>query len=123
MPRRRGNGPEHTTACRRAQEAAVRGLVVAAVTEAYEAHAAAQHNPAGSARPFLSEAALPAVRALNGAGATHLRLTLQAPQRILQCVVSHYYTSLHCKFHKPPHHVLLSFPLVQGIQPSHRRLE
>ena len=34
----------------------------------YEAHAAAQHDPAGSARTFLGEAALPAVRALNGAG-------------------------------------------------------
>ena len=43
-----------------------------AVTEKHEAHAAAQHNPAGSARTFLSEAALPAVRALNGAGAPTL---------------------------------------------------
>ena len=37
--------------------------------EAHEAHAAAEHDLAGSARAFLSEAALPAVRALNGAGA------------------------------------------------------
>ena len=67
MPRRRGGGPEHATACRRAQEAAVRGLVADAVTEAHEAHAAAQHDPAGSARTFLSEGTLPAVRALNRA--------------------------------------------------------
>ena len=57
---------------RQAQEAAVRGLVADAVTEAHEAHAAAQHEPAGSARAFLSGAALPAVRALNGAGAPTL---------------------------------------------------
>ena len=43
-----------------------------AVTEAHEAHAAAQRDPAGGARAFLSEAALPAVRALNGAGAPRL---------------------------------------------------
>ena len=72
MPRRRGDGLGHTRARRRAQEAAVRGLVADAVTEAHEAHAAAQHDPAGSARAFLSEAALPAVRALNGAGAPTL---------------------------------------------------
>ena len=58
MPRRRGNGPEHTTARRRAQETAVRGFVADAVTEAHKAHAATQHDPAGSARAFLSEAAL-----------------------------------------------------------------
>ena len=72
MPRRRGNGPEHTSARRRAQEAAVWGLVADVVTEAHEAHAAAQHDPAGSARAFLREAALPAVRAPNGAGAPTL---------------------------------------------------
>ena len=72
MPRPRGDGPGHTRARRRAQEAAVRGLVADAVTEAHEAHAAARHDPAGSARAFLSEAALPAVRALNGAGAPAL---------------------------------------------------
>ena len=72
MPRRRGDGPGHVRARRRAQEAAVRGPVADAVTEAHKAHAAAQHDPAGSARAFLSEAALPAVRALNGAGAPTL---------------------------------------------------
>ena len=35
-------------------------------------HAAAQQGPAGSARAFLSDAALPAIRALNGAGAPTL---------------------------------------------------
>ena len=68
MPRRRGDGPGHAEARRRAQEAAARGLVADAVTEAHEAHAAAQQDPAGSARAFLTETALPAVRALNGAG-------------------------------------------------------
>ena len=43
-----------------------------AVLETHDAHAAAQHDPAGSARAFLSEAALPAVRALNRAGAPTL---------------------------------------------------
>ena len=43
-----------------------------AVTEAHKAHTATGHDPAGSVRAFLSEAALPAVRALNGAGATTL---------------------------------------------------
>ena len=37
--------------------------------EAHEAHAAARRDPTGSARAFLNETALPAVRALNGAGA------------------------------------------------------
>ena len=50
------------------------------VTEAHAAHAAVQHDPAGSARTFLGEAALPAVRALNGAGAPAL---LPAMHRIL----------------------------------------
>ena len=68
---------------RRAQEAAVRGLVADAVTEAHEPHAAAQHDPAGSARAFLSKAALPAVRALNGAGAPTL---LPAMHRIVNAV-------------------------------------
>ena len=72
MPHRRGNGPEHTSVRRRAQEAAVRGLVADTVTEAHEVHAAAQHDLAGSARALLNEAALPAVRALNGAGAPTL---------------------------------------------------
>ena len=83
MPRRRGNGPEHARARRRAQEAAVRGLVADAVTEAHEAHAAAQHDPASSARAFLSEAALPAVRALNGARSPTL---LPAMHRIVNAV-------------------------------------
>ena len=76
MPRRRGNAPEHTRARRGAQEAAVRGLVGDAVTEAHEAHAAAQHDPASSARSFLSEAALAAVRALNGAGGPTLLMAM-----------------------------------------------
>ena len=74
MPRRRGNGPEHTSARRRAQDAAVRGLVADTVTEAHEAHAATQQDPAGSTRAFLSEVALPAVRALSRAGAPTLLL-------------------------------------------------
>ena len=61
-----------TRACRQAQEAAVRGLVADAVTEAHKAHAAAGRDPTGSARAFLTETALPAVRALNGAGASTL---------------------------------------------------
>ena len=76
MPRQRGDGPGHARACRQAQEAAVRGLVADAVTEAHEAHAAAPGDPAGSARAFLSETALPAVRALNGAGAPALLLAM-----------------------------------------------
>ena len=83
MPLRQGDGPEHARARRRAQEAAVRGLVADAVTEAHEAHAAAQHDPAGSARAFLSEAALPAVRALNGGGAPTL---LPAMHRIANAI-------------------------------------
>ena len=50
------------------------------MTEAHEAHAAAQRDPTGSARTFLSEAALPAVCALNGAGAPTL---LPAMHRIV----------------------------------------
>ena len=76
MPRQPGDGPVHARARRRAQEAAVRGLVADATTEAHEAQAAAQHDPAGSARAFLSEAALPAVRTLNGAGAPTLLLAM-----------------------------------------------
>ena len=59
------------------------GLVADAVTEAHEAHAAAQHDLAGSARAFLSEAALPAVRALNAARAPTL---LPAMHRIVNAV-------------------------------------
>ena len=76
MPRRRGNGPGHARAPRQAQEAAVRGLVADAVTEAHEAHAAARRDPAGSARAFLSETAFLAVRALSGAGAPALLLAM-----------------------------------------------
>ena len=47
------------------------------------AHAAARRDPAGSARAFLSETALPAVRALNGAGAPAL---LPAMHRIVNAV-------------------------------------
>ena len=65
MPRRQGDGPGHAKARREAQEAAVPGLVADAVTDAHEAHAAARRDPAGSARAFLSETALPAVRTLN----------------------------------------------------------
>ena len=83
MPRRRGHGPGHARARCRAQEAAVRGLVADAVTEAHEAQAAAQHDPAGSARAFLSKAALPAVRALNAARAPTL---LPAMHRIMNAV-------------------------------------
>ena len=83
MPRRRGDGLGHARARRRAQKGAVWGLVVAAVTEAHEAHAAARHDPAGSARAFLSEAALPAVCALNTAEAPAL---LPAMHRIVNAV-------------------------------------
>ena len=76
MPRRRGDGPGHARACRQAQEAAVRGLVADGVTEGHEAHAAARRELAGSARAFLSETALLAVRALNGAGAPALLLAM-----------------------------------------------
>ena len=68
----RGDGPGHARARRKAQEATVRCLVADAVAEAYEAHAAARRDLTGSARAFLNETALPAVRALNGAGAPTL---------------------------------------------------
>ena len=83
MPRRRGDGSEHARSRRRAQESAVRGLVADTVTEAHEAHAAAQQNPAVSARAFLGEAALPVIRALNGAGAPTL---LPGMHRIVNAV-------------------------------------
>ena len=83
MPRQHGDGPGHARARRRAQEAAVRGLVADAVTEAHEAHAAAQHDLAGSATTFLGEATLPAVRGLNRAGAPTL---LPAMHRIVNAV-------------------------------------
>ena len=84
MPRRLGDGPEHPRARRRTQEANVRGLVADAVTEAHEAHAAAQHDRAGSARAFLSEAAPSAIRALNGAGAPTLLLAMHRMVNALQ---------------------------------------
>ena len=83
MPHRRGNGPGHARARRQAQEAAVRGLVADAVTEAHKAHAAARRDPAGSGRAFLTETALPAVRALNRAGAPAL---LPAMHRIVNAI-------------------------------------
>ena len=54
-----------------------------AVAEAHEAHAAARCDLEGSARAFLNETALPAVRALNGAGAPTL---LPAMHRIVNAV-------------------------------------
>ena len=83
MPRRRGDVPGHARARRRAQEATVRGLVADAVAEAHEAHPAARRDPTGSARAFLNETALPAVRALNGAGAPML---LPAMHRIVNAI-------------------------------------
>ena len=83
MPRRRGDGPGHARARRKAQEAAVRGLVADAVAEAHEAHAAARPDLTGSARAFLNETALPAVRALNGARAPTL---LPAMHQIVNAV-------------------------------------
>ena len=83
MPRRRGDGPGHARAPRKAQEATVRGLVADAVAEAHEAHAAARRDLTGSARAFLNETALPAVRALNGAEAPTL---LSAMHRIVNAI-------------------------------------
>ena len=60
MPRLPGDGPGHPRARRQAQEA----------------HAAARRDPTGSARAFLSETALPAVCALNGAGAPTILLAM-----------------------------------------------
>ena len=67
MPRQRGNRPKHARARRCTQEATVRSLVADGVMEAHAAHATALHDPAGSARTFLGEDALPAVRSLNEA--------------------------------------------------------
>ena len=83
MPPRRGKGPEHARACCRAHEASDRGLVAGAVAEAHAAHAAVLQDPAGSAGTFLGEAALLAVRALNGAGAATL---LPAIQQVVNAV-------------------------------------
>ena len=54
-----------------------------AVPEAQEAHAAARCDLGGSVRAFLNETALPAVRALNGAGAPTL---LPAMHRIVNAI-------------------------------------
>ena len=83
MPRRRGDGPGHAGACRQAQEATVPGLIADAVAEAQEVHATARRDPTGSARAFLNETALLAVRALNGTGAPTL---LPAMHRIVNAV-------------------------------------
>ena len=83
MPRQQGDWPGHARARRKAQEAAVRGLVTDAVAEAHEAHAAARCDLTGSARAFLNETALLAVRALDGAGAPTL---LPAMHRIVNAV-------------------------------------
>ena len=83
MPRRRGDGPGHATACRKAQEATTWGLVADPVAEAHEAHAAARRDPTASARAFLNETALPAVRALSRAGAPTL---LPAMHRIVNAI-------------------------------------
>ena len=57
MPRRRGDGPGHARACRKEQQATVRGLVADAVAEVHEAHAAARRDLTGSVRAFLNETA------------------------------------------------------------------
>ena len=58
-------------------------MVADAVAEAHETHATARCDLAGSARAFLNETALPAFRALNGAGAPML---LPAMHRIVNAV-------------------------------------
>ena len=83
MRRRQGDGPGHARARRKAQEATVRGLVADAAAEAHEAHAAARRDLMCSASAFLNENALPAVRALNGAGAPTL---LPAMHRIVNAI-------------------------------------
>ena len=83
MPRRRGDGPGHAGARRKAQEATVRGPVADAVAEAHKAHAAARRDLTDSARAFLNETAHPAVRALNRAGAPTL---LPAMHRIVNAI-------------------------------------
>ena len=51
----------------------MRDLVSGALAEAHATHAAALKDPAGSMTTFLREAALPAVQAMNRAGALTLR--------------------------------------------------
>ena len=72
----KGDGPGHTRARRQTQEATFRGLLADEVAEAHEAHAVARRDPTVSARAFLNETALRAVRALNGAGAPTLLLAM-----------------------------------------------
>ena len=80
---RRGDGPGHARARRKAHEATVRGLVADTVAEAHEAHAAARRDLTGSVRAFLNEIALPAVCDLNGAGAPTL---LPAMYRVVNAI-------------------------------------
>ena len=68
MPGQRGDGPEHAGARPRTLEATVRGLVAGAVADLHAAHAATLQDVTGSAKAFLGEAPLPALRALNGGG-------------------------------------------------------
>ena len=83
MPRQGGDGPGHARARRKAQEATVQGLFAEAVAEAQQAHAAARRDLTGSARAFLNETTLPAIHALNGAGAPTL---LPAMHRIVNAI-------------------------------------
>ena len=83
MRRGRKNGSEHAKGRRLAQEATVRVLVAGAVAEMHAAHAVALHDPAGSARSFLGEAARPVVCTLSEAGAPTL---LPAIHRVLDAV-------------------------------------
>ena len=83
MPRRREDWPGNARARRKAQQATVRGLVADAVAEAHEAPADARRDLTGSARAFLNKTALPAVRALNGAGAP---TQLPAMHRIVNAI-------------------------------------
>ena len=55
-----------------------------AVAEAHEAHAAARCDLTGSVRTSLNETALPAVRALNGAGAPTLLLAMHQIMNAVQ---------------------------------------
>ena len=61
------------------------GLIAGMVAKAHAAHAAALHDPTGSARILLGEAALRAFRGLNGAGALTL---LPAMHRVVNAVRS-----------------------------------
>ena len=61
----------------------MRDMVAGTVAEAHPAHAAALHDPAGTARACLGEAAHPTVLALNRAGALTL---LPAMHRVVNAV-------------------------------------